>query len=309
MEETFGKLCRRILTFLAGKPSLLVVGGPTGCGKLTAAQHCVAGAGFGLVEIVNQSTAVTKVVSEIKRSGNMLVATSESKSSVIVVSGADGIETGLSVLLECGRSCKKHVIIIVNGPAAFASVEATERHRCSWHRPWSFDALRSAIDAVPGADLPTVQEKGVMMRNSSDLRQLKLATETLINCKRLGCDDSEVMRALCDSPVHQWYNTLAIMKGASLPTEQHNIGWIGGSYLAGMQSTSLEEAASFASNLVVADMLSDDCEFSDSYSALVLQSAMPLVTHRDGRRIEKIKLDMPRPNKRARYSPTLQIDA
>ena len=309
MDKTFGKLCRRILTFLAGKPSLLVVGGPTGCGKLTAAQHCVAHVGRGLVEIVNQAAAATKVVAEIKRSGNMLVATGETNASVIVVSGADGIQTCLSDLLECGRHCKKHVIIIVNGPLAFASAEATERYRCSWHKPWSSDALRDAIDSVPGADLLTVQEKGVMIRSSTDLRQLKLATETLINCKRLGCDESELLHALCDSPVHQYYNTLEIVQGKRLPTEHHNIGWISGSYLSGMASDSLEAVADFANNLTVADTLSDDCEFSDSYSALVLQSAMPLVSHRDGLQIEKIKLDMPRPNKRARYNFTLQEDA
>ena len=87
------------------------------------------------------------------------------------------------------------------------------------------------------------------------------------------------------------------------------MNWIGGSYLAGMQSTALEAAAEFASNLTVADMLSDDCEFSDSYSALVLQSSMPLVAHRDGLQIEKIKLDLPPPYKRARYSFALQTDA
>ena len=93
-DATFGKLCRRICTFLSGPPALLVVGGPTGCGKLTAAQHCVAHAGYGLVEIVNQSAAATGIISEIKRSGNMLVSTGDCKASVIVVTGADGLESG-----------------------------------------------------------------------------------------------------------------------------------------------------------------------------------------------------------------------
>jgi hypothetical protein len=302
-------MCHRILSFLASEPSLLVVGGPTGSGKLTAAQHCVAHAGYGLVEIVNESAAASQVIATIQRSGSMLVSTGESQSSVIVVSGADGIQTGLSELLECSRHCRKHVIVLVNGPVAFASANAAEQHRCSWHQPWSCDALQAALDAIPGVDLLTVQERGVLIRHCSDMRQLKLAVETLVCAKRHGCDDSEVLRALCDSPVHQWYNTLAIIKGRRLPTEQHNLGWIGGSYLGGMQSTSLEAAAEFANNLAVADVLqqSDCCEFSDHFSALVLQSSMPPIVHSDGLQIRKVRLDLPRPSKRARYSPTLLL--
>ena len=62
-----------------------------------------------------------------------------------------------------------------------------------------------------------------MIRQCSDLRQLKIAAELLVNAKRHGCDDSEVLRALCDSPVHQWYNTLDIVKGRQLPTEHHTL--------------------------------------------------------------------------------------
>ena len=307
IDETFGKMCRRILVFLAGKPSLLVVGGPTGCGKLTAAQHCVSHAGLGLVEIVNQSAAATGIISEIKRSGSMLVTTGDCKCSVIVVSGADGLESGFADLLACSRACGKHVIISVNS-ALFATAKATESHRCSWHRPWSYNALLATIEAVPEAGLLTVQEKGVMIRQCTDIRQLKLATELLVGVKRLGCYDSSVLHALVDTPVHQWYNTLAIMKGEPMSTDGHDLGWIGGSYLTGMQSTALDGAATFAGNLVVADMLrqSGGCEFNDDYSALVLQGSVPLVAHQMGRKIEKIRMDLPRPNKRARYSFTLE---
>jgi hypothetical protein len=307
--ETFGKLCRRILTFLASEPSLLVVGGPTGCGKLTAAQHCVAHAGYGLVEIVNESAAPTRIISEIKRSGSMLVATGDSKSSVIVVSGADGLENGISELLNCSRRCKKHVIIIANSLVPFSTAMKNEVFRCNWQNPWSSDALMATLNAVPGADLLTVQEKGVMMRNSNDLRQLKTAAEMLVGVKRLGCIDSSVMHALCDSPVHLWYNTLDIVKGKPMSTELHNLDWIGGSYLGGMTSIALDEAAQFASNLTVADMLQrrDDGNYvSDSFSALVLQSSMPLVVHNTGVSIQRMRLDLPRPNKRARYSYALE---
>ena len=308
IDETFGKMCRRILVFLAGKPSLLVVGGPTGCGKLTAAQHCVSHAGLGLVEIVNQSAAATGIISEIKRSGSMLVTTGDCKCSVIVVSGADGLQSGYADLLACSRACGKHVIVLVNNVVPFATVKATESHRCSWSKPWSWGALLSAFDAVPGSASVTKQERDVLIRHCSDMRQLVTVTEMLARTKQLGYSDSSVLQALVDTPVHQWYNTLAIMKGQPMSTDCHNIGWIGGSYLNGMQSTALEGAASFSSNLVVADMLqqSGGCEFDDDYSALVLQHAMPTVAHSNGLVISKIRMDLPRPNKRARYNFTLE---
>ena len=306
--QHFGLLCHRICRFLAGVPSVLVVGGPTGCGKLTSVQHCVAGADRGLVEIVNESAAATGIVSKIRRSGSMLSSTGSCIPSVIVVTGADGLQSGAADLLNCGRSCKKHVIIVVNNPTVFGTLPLAELYRCG-RSPWSCDALRAALDAIPGSDLLTVQEKGVMMRTCNNRRQLQHAAEMLIGVKKLGCTDSATLHSLVDTPVHQWYNTLSIMQGASIPTAQHDMNWIGGSYLAGMQSTALEAAAEFASTLTVADMLSDDCEFSDSYSALVLQSSMPLVAHRDGLHIEKIKLDLPPPCKRARYSFALQTDA
>ena len=311
IDETFGKMCRRILVFLAAKPSLLVVGGPTGCGKLTAAQHCVSHAGLGLVEIVNQSAAATGIISEIKRSGSMLVTTGDCKCSVIVVSGADGLQSGYADLLVCSRACGKHVIVLVNNVVPLATADATEKHRCSWYQPWSSDALMATLNAVPESGLLTVQEKGALIRHCSDMRQLKLAVETLVGARKLGYADADVLHALLDSPVHQWYNTLEIVKGKRLPAEHHNLGWIGCSYLGGMAAGTLDEAAGFAGNLVVADVLqqSDDCEFSDCYSALVLQSSMPLVTHSGGLAIQKIRLDMPRSNKRARYSFALQTDA
>ena len=309
IDETFGKLCRRLLTFLAGPPALLVVAGPTGCGKLTAAQHCVARAGFGLVEVVNQSAASTQIISTIKRSGNMLSSTGSCMPSVIVVTGADGIQSGYPDLLSCSRACGKHVVVLVNDALPFATAKAAERHRCSWHRPWSSDALMAAIDEVPGANLLTIQEKGVMMRSSSDMRQLKIATELLVNVKQHGCDESELLRALVDSPVHQWYNTFSIMKGASLPTAHHNMNWIGGSYLCGLRPFALDNAADFANNLATADMLqqSSNSEFIDNFSTLVLQHSMPLVSHSNGLQIQKARLDLPRPNKRARYSATLEF--
>ena len=287
-----------------------MVAGPTGCGKLTAAQHCVARVGYGLVEIVNESAAATDVISKIRRSGNMLVSSGECKASVIVVTGADGIQSGYSDLLDCSRACGKHVVILVNGAVPFGTAKVAERHRCSWHRPWSWMALLSAFEAVPGSASVTKQERDVLIRHCSDMRQLVTVTEMLARTKQLGYSDSSVLQALMDTPVHQWYNTLAIMKGQPMDTDCHNIGWIGGSYLNGMQSTALEGAASFAGNLVVADMLqqSGGCEFGDDYSALVLQSSMPLVSHVSGIQIEKIKLDMPRPNKRARYSFALNPD-
>ena len=149
-----------------------------------------------------------------------------------------------------------------------------------------------------------------MARNSKDLRQLELFAKALIHAKKLGCSDSDVLHALVDTPVHQWYNTLDILKGKPTSTNYHNLGWLGGSYLGGLQSTALEEATSFASNLVVADMLqqSGGCEFGGDYSALVLQSSMPLVSHQSGLQIEKIRMDLPRPNKRARYSFALNSD-
>jgi hypothetical protein len=305
--QGFGLLCRRICRFLADEPSVLVVGGPTGCGKLTAVQHCVAVAERGLVEIVNESTATTGIVSQIRRSGSMLSSTGSCMPLVIVVTGADGLQSGAADLLNCGRSCKKHVIIVVNNPTVFGTLPLAELYRCG-RQPWSCDALRAALDAIPGADLLTVQEKGVMMRSCNDLRQLKLAAEMLIGVKKLGYTDSAALHSLMDTPVHQWYNTLAVMKGNRLPTEHHSMPWIGGSYLGGMSSSALEGAASFASNLVVADMLqqSDGTEFGDCYSALVLQSAMPLVAHASGLDIQKVRLDLPRPNKRARYSYALE---
>ena len=309
LDTSFGTLCRRILTFLASEPSLLVVAGPTGCGKLMAARHSVAHMGFGMVEIVNESTAATGVISKIRRSGSMLVSTGDCRASVIVVTGADGIESGYSNLLSCSRACGKHVVILVNNAVPFATAGASERHRCSRHKPWSSDALMATIDAVPGSNLLTVQEKGVMLRNSSDLRQLKSATEMLVGVKRLGYSNPSILHALCDSPVHQWYNTLDIMKGRWLPTEHHNIGWIGGSYLGGMASDSLDEAADFADNLAIADVFqqSGDDEFSDNYSAMVLQHAMPLVVHDNKHGVQKIRMDLPHPNKRARYSAKLEF--
>ena len=310
IDHTFGKLCRRICTFLAGAPAVLVVGGPTGCGKLTAAQHCVEHAGYGLVEVVNESAAVNQVVATIQRAGRMLVTTGDSKPSAVVVTGIDGIQGGVSGLVDCSRQCKKHIIILVNDTTRFSSLKAAELHRCNWSKPWSYEALRATMDAVPGSDTLTTQEKGMMTRGCNDLRQLRIATELLVNAKRCDIDVPSVMFALCDNPAHQWFNTLDIVKGKQLPTEHHNIGWLGGSYLGGLQSTALEGAADFASNLVVADMLqqSGGCEFGNDYSALVLQSSMPLVSHQSGLQIEKIRMDLPRPNKRARYSPTLQID-
>jgi hypothetical protein len=308
--QVFGKLCRRICTFLSKPPALLLVSGPTGCGKLTAAQHCVAHSAFGLVEIVNESAAATGIIQAIRRSGSMLTSTTNVGPSVIVVTGADGVQSGMTELLSCIRQCKKHVIILVNSMVAFTTALGNEVFRCNWSKPWSYDALRATMDAVPGSDTLTTQEKGVMTRGCNDLRQLRIATELLVNAKRCDIDVPSVMFALCDNPAHQWFNTLDIVKGKQLPTEHHNIGWLGGSYLGGLQSTALEGAADFASNLVVADMLqqSGGCEFGNDYSALVLQSSMPLVSHVSGLQIEKIRMDMPRPNKRARYSPTLQID-
>ena len=305
--QAFGKLCRRICTFLSKPPALLLVSGPTGCGKLTAAQHCVAHSAFGLVEIVNESAAATGIIQAIRRSGSMLTSTTNVGPSVIVVTGADGVQSGMAELLSCIRQCKKHVIIPVNSMVAFTTALGNEVFRCNWSKPWSYEALRATMDAVPGSDLLTIQEKGVMTRGCNDLRQLRIATEMLVNAKRCDFDVPSVMFALCDSPVHQWFNTLGIMTGKQLPAEQHNIGWISGSYLGGMQSTplSLSAAAEFASNLTVSDMLSDDCEFGDAYSTLVLQHAMPLVAHSSGLKIQKVRLDLPRPSKRARYSATL----
>jgi len=312
IDHTFGKLCRRICTFLAGAPAVLVVGGPTGCGKLTAAQHCVEHAGYGLVEVVNESAAATGVISKIKRSGSMLVSTGDCMSSVFVVTGSDGLQSGISELLQCSRRCKKHVIILVNNAAAFGVLPSAELYRCSWHQPWSSDALMAAIDEVPGANLLTIQEKGVMLRSSIDMRQLKIATGLLVSVKQHGCDESEVLRALVDTPVHQWYNAFDIVKGKRLPAERHDMNWIAGSYLSGMTVGTLGEAAQFAENLSLADMLqqSDDDNFSsDPFSALVLQSSMPLVAHSTRLDIQKVRLDLPRPSKRARYSATLAIDA
>ena len=308
--ESFGKLCRRICSFLAGEPSVLVVGGPTGCGKLTAAQHCVALAGCGLVEIVNQSAAATDIVSKIRRSGSMLTTTGSCAPSVITISGADGLQSGAAELLRYSRQCKKHVIILMNNTTIFGTLPVAQLYRCSWQHAWSWKALLSTVDAVANSNMLTTQQKGSLVRNCSDMRQLKIATGLLVSAKQHGCDESEVMCALCDSPVHQWHNTLAIMKGASLPTEQHSLGWIAGSYLGGLPSGSLEGAASFAGNLVVADMLQQfdagDGQ-TDPFSALVLQSSMPLIVHTKKRDIQKVRLDLPRSNKRARYSATLEF--
>jgi hypothetical protein len=307
--ENFGKLCRRICRFLSGPPSLLIVSGPTGCGKLTAAQHCVAAAERGLVEVVNQSASSNQVISTIQRSGGMLVSTGDYKPSALVITGADGIQSGISGLLECSRNCGKHVIILVNNAVAFGVLPLAELYRCNWPQPWTFEALRTCIETVDGSGLLTVQEKGALARHCNDLRQLKIATEMLVSARKQGFGDSSVVHALLDSPVHQWYNTLDIVQGRQLPTEQHNIGWIAGSYLGGMAVGTLSEAAQFAENLSLADMLqtSDDGSgSSDPFSALVLQSSMPLVTHQKGLKIQKVRLDMPRPNKKARYSYLLE---
>ena len=307
--QHFGLLCHRICRFLAGKPSVLVVGGPTGCGKLTAVQHCVAVAERGLVEIVNESAAATGIVSKIRRSGSMLSSTGSCVPSVIVVTGADGLQSGAVDLLNCGRICKKHVIIVVNNPTVFGTIPLPELYRCG-RQPWSCDALRAALDAIPGSDLLTVQEKGMMLRNSSDMRQLKTAVEMLVMAKKLGCEGEAALRAAVDTPVHQWYSTLAVMKGDRLPAEHHSMPWIAGSYLGGLQSTSLDNAAEFASNLTLVDTLQptgDSSYDTDHFSALVLQSSMQLVNHSTGLRIEKVRLDLPRPNKKARYSATLEF--
>ena len=288
---------------------MLVVAGPTGCGKLTAAQQCVAHAGFGLVEIVNQSVASTQIISTIKRSGNMLVAAGESKASVIVVSGTDGIQSGYADLVACSRVCGKHVVILLNNATAFSAARATELHRCSWDRPWSVDALRDTIDAVHGSDLLTMQEKGMMVRQCTDIRQLKTATEMLVMAKKLGCEDEAGLRAAVDHPVHRWYDAFEIIKGTRLPTAQHDVHWIAGSYLGGLPSASLDAAAEFASNLTLVDTLQPSDSFnSDPFSTLVLQSAMPPVSHQSGLKIKRLSLEsLPRPNKRARYSATLGI--
>ena len=301
--QVFGKMCRRVLAFLAGPPALLVVTGPTGCGKLTAAQHCVTAAGLGLVEIVNESAAATRVVSEIKRSGNMLVATGDCKASALVITGADGMQSGYASLLDCARACGKHVIVIVNNAAPFATAKAAELHRCSWNRPWSSDALMATLNAVPDSGLLTVQEKGALIRHCSDMRQLKTAVEMLVMAKRQGCDTSSALHAVMDTPVHQWFNALAIMKGGRLEASCHDLNWLAGSYLGGLHS--LGGAAEFASNLAVVDMLQQS-EQSD-FPGLVLQSSVPLVSHQNGLQIKRLSLEsMPRANKRARYSMVLE---
>ena len=310
IDEAFGKMCSRICGFLSGAPSLLIVSGPTGCGKLTAAQHCVAHAGYGLTEVVNQSASSKQVITTIQRSGSVLTSTGSSKPSVIVVTGADGMDGGLSDLVNCSRRCGKHVIVLVNNPTPFGALPVAQLYRCSWQQPWSWTAVSACIETVDGSGLLTVQEKGALARNCKDIRQLKIMAEQMVSAKRHGCNDADIRSALCDTPAHRWYDALEITKGTRLPTERHHIEWLGGSYLGGLQSTSLDAAAEFADSLVVADLLqpSDRDSFnSDPFSALVLQSAMPLVSHQSGLKINRLGLEsIPRANKRVRYSFALE---